>query len=164
MHESCIVYRVIRQPVNNSLAGPSKNLNGHLLFLYRLKTTCPWLQCHDEELIWQQKLTLNQWIMCHNPGTWQNCSQVKLTSEESCQRTNCKTKYKLESQNPLGNNRASVTWEQLCQFHLGTIVPVSLRNNPSSLTWEQTRQYHLRTIVPVSLENNPASLTWEQSR
>ena len=52
MHESYIVgivYREIRQPVNNSLAGPSENLNGHLLFLYRLKTT--WLQCHDEELI-----------------------------------------------------------------------------------------------------------------
>ena len=41
------------------------------------------------------------WIMCHNPGTWHNCSQVKLTSEESCQRTNCKTKYKLGSQNLL---------------------------------------------------------------
>ena len=61
MHESYIVgivYREIRQPVNNSLAGPSENLNGHLLFLYRLKTT--WLQCHDEELIWHQKLTLDQ--------------------------------------------------------------------------------------------------------
>ena len=30
-------------------------------------------------------------------------------------KTNCKTKYKLESQNPLGNNLTSVTWEQSCQ-------------------------------------------------
>ena len=47
--------------------------------------------------------------MCHNPRTWHNSSQVKLTSEESCQRTNYKTKHKLESQNSLENNRASVT-------------------------------------------------------
>lgn len=39
VHESCIMYHVMRQPVNNSLAGPSENLNSHLLFLYRLKTT-----------------------------------------------------------------------------------------------------------------------------
>ena len=32
-------------------------------------------------------------IMCHNPDTWHNFSQVKLTSEESRQRRNCKTKY-----------------------------------------------------------------------
>ena len=43
-------------------------------------------------------------------------------------------KYKLESQNQLGNNRASVTWEELCQCHLGTIVPVALGNNPASAT------------------------------
>ena len=105
--------------------------------------------------------------MCHNPGTWHNCTQVKLTSEGSCQRTNCKTKYKLETQNPLGNNVpmslgnicASVTWEQLCQSHLGTIVPsrlgitvpVSLGNDFTSVTLEQLQGCHLRTIVPVSL-------------
>ena len=74
--------------------------------------------------------------MCHNPGTWHNSSLVKFTNEESCQRTNCKTKYKLESQNPLRNNRASVTWEQLCQCHLATIVPASFENNRASVTWE----------------------------
>ena len=63
--------------------------------------------------------------MCHNPGIWHKCSQAKLTSEESCQRTNCKTKYKLESQNPLGNNCASLTSEQL---------PVSLGNTCTSAT------------------------------
>ena len=72
--------------------------------------------------------------MCHNPGTWHNSSQVKLTSEEWCQRTNCKTKCKLESQNPLWNNRASLTWEHLCQSYLGSIVPVSLGNNDFSET------------------------------
>ena len=67
--------------------------------------------------------------MCHNSGAWRNCSQVKLTSEELCQRTNCKTNYKLENQNSLGNNCATLTWEQSCQCHLGTIAPVSLGNN-----------------------------------
>ena len=101
--------------------------------------------------------------MCHNPGTCHNCSQVKLTSEKSCQRTNCKTKYKLESQNPLGNNHASVTWEQLCQCHLGAVVLVSLKNNCASVTWEQLCQCHLGKMVAALLENNRASLTWEQS-
>ena len=117
--------------------------------------------------------------MCHNPGTWHNCTQVKLTSEGSCQRTNCKTKYKLETQNPLGKNRANVTWKHLCQCHLGTIVPVSLGNNRAvslgnncaSLTWERLYQCHFGTIAGVSLENNCASvirinsvsLTWELS-
>ena len=32
--------------------------------------------------------------MCYNPGTWHNSSQVKLTSEESCQRTKYKKKKK----------------------------------------------------------------------
>ena len=109
-------------------------------------------------------------IMCHNPGTWHDFSQVKLTSEESCQWANYKTKYKLESKNPLGNNCTSLTWEQLCQSHLGTIVPVSLRNNPAILTLEQLCQSHLGTMVPVSLgkqsyqshlRNICASLIWE---
>ena len=83
--------------------------------------------------------------MCHNPGTWHNCSQLKLASEESCQRTNCKTKYKLESQNSLG-----------------TIVPVSLGNKCASVTWKQSCQPHLEAIVPASLGNNRASVIWEQ--
>ena len=45
-------------------------------------------------------------------------------------------KYNLESQNPLGNNCASVTWKQSCQCQLGTTAPVSLRNNRVSVTWE----------------------------
>ena len=76
----------------------------------------------------------NDGIMCDNPGIWYNSSQVNLTNEESCQTINCKTKYNLESQNPLRNNRARltwnncaiVTWEQSCQSHLGIIVPVFL--------------------------------------
>ena len=110
--------------------------------------------------------------MCHNPGTWHNCTQVKLTSERSCQRTNCKLKYKLESQNPHRNNRANVTWEQLCQCHLGTIVPVSFRNNRASFTWEISCQPHLGTVVPsrlgttvsVSLGNDFINVTQEQLR
>ena len=62
----------------------------------------------------------------------------------------------------LGNNFASLTWEQLCQSHLGTIVPVSLKNNCVSLTWEQLCQSHLGTIAPVPLENNCASFSWKQ--
>ena len=88
---------------------------------------------------------------------------MKLTSEESCQRTNWKTKCKLESQNPLGNNGASLPWVQLCQCHLRTIVRVSLGNSRVILTREQLRQCHLGTIVPVSLRSNCTSLTWEQS-
>ena len=77
-------------------------------------------------------------------------SQVKLTREELCERTNCKTKYKLESL--LGN-----------KIYLGTIVSVSLGNNHDSVTWEQVCQSHLRTIVPVSLASNCGRLTWKQS-
>ena len=33
-------------------------------------------------------------MMCYNPGTWHNSSQVKLASEESCQRTKYKKKKK----------------------------------------------------------------------
>ena len=47
--------------------------------------------------------------MCYNSGTWHNYSQAKLSCEELYQRTKCKTKYNLESQDPLGNNRASLT-------------------------------------------------------
>ena len=71
----------------------------------------------------------------------------------------------------LGSNCSSLTCEQLCQYHLRTIVPTSLGNNvPASLlinctsvAWEQSLQYHLGTIVLFSLENNHASFTWEQS-
>ena len=101
--------------------------------------------------------------MCHNPGTWHNCSEVKLTSEESCQRTNCKIKYKFESPNTIRNNYANVTWKQLRQCHLQIIVLASLGNNRTSFTWEQSCQSHLRTTVPVSLGNICSSLTSEQS-
>ena len=47
--------------------------------------------------------------MYHNPGTWHDYSHVKPSSEESYQCKIDKTKYKLESQNPRGKNRASVT-------------------------------------------------------
>ena len=125
------------------------------------------------------KYWLNLRIVCHNPGTWHNCSQVKLTSEESRQRTNCKTKYKLKNQNSLGNNRAAslgnnratLTWEQSCQCHLGISVSVSLGSNCASFNWEQLSHCHFRTIATVSLEKNcasvtrlnSASFTWEQS-
>ena len=84
--------------------------------------------------------------MFYNPGTWHNCSQEKLTSEESCRRTSRKTKYKLEIQNLSVNNRDSVTWEQSRQSHLETFVPVSLGNNRISLTWEETCQCHMPLI------------------
>ena len=42
----------------------------------------------------------------------------------------------LERQNPLGYNGASVTWEQLYESRLGTIVPVLLGNNHAILTGE----------------------------
>ena len=121
---------------------------------------------------------MNQPIICHNPGTWHDSSLESLAIEESYHWTNCKTKYKLESQNSLGNNHASFTWEhlwiickQLYQCDLGTIVPVTLGNNRfsltwknrASLTWEQLCQSNFGTIVPVSLGNNCVSLTWEQS-
>ena len=139
------------------------------MYLEFIEIICKWVHfwVHPE---WFSMRKLSDRIMCHNPGTWHNCSQVKLTSEESCKRTNCKTKYKLESQNPLGNNRAYVIWENLCQCHfetivpvsLGTIVPVSLGKNRASLAWEQSCQYQLGTIVPVLLWNSCASLTWKQ--
>ena len=62
-------------------------------------------------------------FMCHSPGTRHDSSLVKLTSAASCQSSNFKTKYKSESQNPLGNP-------------MGTIVPFLLGNNRDSLTWE----------------------------
>ena len=103
-------------------------------------------------------------IMCHNSGAWYNCSQVKLTSEKSCQRPNCKTKHKLESKNSVGNNRDtlgnkcdSVTREQVS---LGN-NRASLGNNPVSLTWEKSCQCHLETNVLVSLGNNRASVNRE---
>ena len=108
--------------------------------------------------------------MCHNLGIWHNYFQVKLSSKESCWRTNCKTKCKLQSQNPLGNNRVSLTWErfpsttreQSCQSRLGTIMPVSLVYNCASVTWEQLYQCHLGTIVPVLLGKSRTRVTWEQ--
>ena len=78
-------------------------------------------------------------------------------------KTNCKIKYKFESQNPLGNNRVNVTLKQLGQCHLGTIVLVSLGKNLNSVTWELTYQSHLGTIVPVSLGNICSSLIMEKS-
>ena len=100
--------------------------------------------------------------MCHNPGTWHNSSQVKLTSEESCQRTNCKAKYKLESQNPLENNGVSVTWEQSYHCHLWKVVPMSLENNGANVTWEKSWQVHWGIIVFLSLGYSRASVTWVQ--
>ena len=96
--------------------------------------------------------------MRHNPGTWHNCSQVKLTSEELCQGTNCKTKYKLENEYPLGNNPDGVTWEQWCLSHLGTNVPMSLGSNFASVSWPQLCLSNLRKIVPVPLEDNHVSV------
>ena len=59
----------------------------------------------------------------------------------------------------LGNNCPSLTWQQLCQCHLGTIVPVSVGNNHANLTWEQLSQCHLEgTIVSVSLGNNRGTI------
>ena len=49
------------------------------------------------------------------------------------------------------NNRASATWEQLCQSYFETVVPVSLGKNGASMTWE--------AIVPVPPGNNCASLS-----
>ena len=54
------------------------------------------------------------------------------------------------------NNRASATWKQSYQSHLGTFVSISLGNSCAGLTWEQLYQRHLGTIMPVSLENNCA--------
>ena len=88
--------------------------------------------------------------MCHNPGTWHNSSQVKLTTEESCQSTNCKAKYK--------NNCEQL----LCQSHLGTIVPVSLGNNFASFSWDQLCQCLSGAVKPVSLGDNFASVTCVQ--
>ena len=71
----------------------------------------------------------------------------------------------------LGDNHASVTWEQSCQchlgaieeFHLGTIVLVSLGDDRASFTWEQSCQCHLGIIVVMSLGYNCASFIWEES-
>ena len=124
-------------------------------------------------------------FMSDNPGTWHNSYQVKLTSAESCRWTNCKVKHKLENQNPLRSNRASITWEKLCQSHsgklcqchfgtimailvgnncgyLGKIVPVTLGNNCASLTLEKLWQSHFGTVAPFSLRKNRTNLTWEQ--
>ena len=60
-------------------------------------------------------------------------------------RPNEQTKKKLESQNPINDNRASVTWEQSYQSHFGTVVPVSLGK-----------------IVEVALGDNHVNVTWEQ--
>ena len=94
-----------------------------------------------------QMLLFRLRIMCHNYGTWHDSAVVSFTSEESCQWTNYKTKYKLESPDWLRES----TWEQLCQSHWETIVPNSLWNIRTSLTWETPHQSHLETIVPVSL-------------
>ena len=59
--------------------------------------------------------------------------------------------------------KSKSTYDQSCQCHLGTIVPVSLMTNRASVTWEQSCQCHLWPIVPVSLGNNRASVTYDQS-
>ena len=49
-------------------------------------------------------------IMCHDRTTQHDSSpQMKFASEESCQFTNFKMKYKLQCQNPLEDNRASLS-------------------------------------------------------
>ena len=105
--------------------------------------------------------------------TWNSLAKNK------CHWTNCKTKIKWKNQNLLGNNRASVTWEQSChshfeksvstligdqshQSHLGTIMPVLLGNNCASLISGPLRQTHWGAIASLSLGNNRASLTWEK--
>ena len=90
-----------------------------------------------------QMLLFRLRIMCHNYGTWHDSAVVSFTSEESCQWTNYKTKYTLESPDPLGNNCVSLTGKQLCQTHFGTFVLVSLGKHRTSLTWKQSCQCRL---------------------
>ena len=98
------------------------------------------------ELTFKVISTFNAGLICrviyHNLSTWRDSSQVEFTSEESCQWTNYKTKYKFENQNP------TATWEQSCQFYLGTIVSACIRNNSASVTREKLCQSHLGTILP----------------
>ena len=62
----------------------------------------------------------------------------------------------------LENNSVSVTWEQSCQCHLGTIVLVSLGNNQAvsleknctNVTKEQSCQSYLATNLPVPVAVN----------
>ena len=46
------------------------------------------------------------------------------------------SKNKLENKIRIGKSKS--TWEQSCQSHLGTTMPVSLGNNCASVTWEQS--------------------------
>ena len=87
-------------------------------------------------------------IMCHNPDTWHDFSQVKITMNK------LQNKIKIINSKP--------TWKQSCQCHLGKVVAVSPGNNCAFLNCEQSCQYHLATIAPVSLGNNRDSVTWEQ--
>ena len=103
-------------------------------------------------LIWNKK-----GIMCHNSGTWHDSSLVSLISEELCQWANYKPKYEMKSQNPLGNNHASLPLEQLCQSYLGSIFPASLGKNRASLTWEWFCETNLATTVPSDCDS-----TWQQ--
>ena len=64
----------------------------------------------------------------------------------------------------LGNKFASFAWEQSCQYHLVTIVPVSHSNNLASQTWDQLCHSQLEKILPVTFGNNSASVPWLQSR
>lgn len=91
--------------------------------------------------------------MCHNPGTWYDSPQVKLTMNK------IQSNDKSESQNPLGNNRVSLIWQKLSHCHLETIVPVTFGNNYASLTWKQMCQPHLEIIISSSLVYNRANLT-----
>ena len=57
------------------------------------------------------------------------------------------------------DSRASVTWKQSCQLHLGAVLPLSLGNNRVSVTWEQLCHSDLGLIVSVSFGNNRATST-----
>ena len=92
----------------------------------------------------------------------------------------------------LGNYCAGLTWELLCQYHLGTVlhhlramyqcylekiavvslgnslaslksnVPVLLGKNCTSVTWRQFGQSYFGAFVPVSIKSNCGSLTWKK--
>ena len=55
-----------------------------------------------------------------------------------------------------GNNRAIVNWDQWCQSHLGTIVPVSLGENLASLTWEHSRK--IANSNDTNIDNNNVNI------
>ena len=122
-------------------------------------------------------------MMCYNPGTWHNSSQVKLTSEESCQRTKYKKKKKKTMApfygggstgsrlEPLrgGSLLFTTTFPEIPATHVidhGRMSqfwsqPVVLNTGPldgesSALTNRPLLKIQLGTIVPISLGNNCA--------